>query len=303
MNPAPLRLGLVGAGAWGRNYVGAISRVAGVGLARVASRNPASADLVEETGALHADWRDMLAVGDLDGVVIASPPASHAEIALAALERGCAILVEKPLTLDLAAARTLRDRARALGAVAQVDHIDLANPAWRALKARLPEIGAPRRLRGAWANKGPVRSDVSGLWDYGPHAIAVCLDLLGGEPDTVAARYLARVGAAVLIEVRLAWGEEISAELQIGNAAQAKARNLTVEGTKGRMRYDDLADERALLDDAPVPYRAQTPLEAVVERFVAAIREGGPECADLDLGVRVVATLGRIEAALGEGAA
>lgn len=303
MNPAPLRLGLVGAGAWGRNYVIAISHVDGVGLARIASRNPASADLVDEAGAVHAEWRDMLAAGDLDGVIIASPPASHAEIALAALERGCAVLVEKPLTLDLDEAAKVRDRARALGAVAQVDHIDLANPAWRALKARLPEIGVPRRLLGTWANKGPLRPDVSGLWDYGAHAIAVCLDLVGGEPDTVAARYLAREGAAVLVEARLAWGDETSAELRIGNAAQAKARNLTVEGATGRMRYDDLAGERALLDDAPVPYRAQAPLEAVVERFAAAIREGGPECADLDLGVRVVATLGRIETALGEGAA
>ena len=301
MSPAPLRLGLVGAGAWGRNYVSAISRVSGVGLARVASRNPASADFVDEAGAVHEDWRDMLAAGDLDGVVIASPPASHAQIALAALERGCAILVEKPLTLDLGEARKLLARALALGAVAQVDHIDLANPAWRALKARLPEIGAPRRLRGTWANKGPVRPDVSGLWDYGPHAIAVCLDLVGGEPDTVVARYLARTGAAVLVEARLEWGEATSAELRLGNAAQAKARNLTVEGATGRMRYDDLADERALLDDVPVPYRARAPLEAVVERFVAAIRAGGPECTDLDLGVRVVATLGRIEAALGEG--
>src|SRR5262249_1804318 len=63
------------------------------------------------------DWAEALAVEDLDAVSIATPPALHREIALAALERGCHVLCEKPLAPTAAECRGMLDAARAGGVV------------------------------------------------------------------------------------------------------------------------------------------------------------------------------------------
>ncbi len=63
---------------------------------------------------LYADWRELLARETaLDFIDVATPPNAHAEIALAALERGVHVLCEKPLTRTLVEARALVDAARA----------------------------------------------------------------------------------------------------------------------------------------------------------------------------------------------
>ena len=89
-----IRLGLIGAGRWGRIYMNTLDQMADVALSALASSNPQSRDLVGEDVALHEDWRDLVNAGGVDGVIVATPPASHAEIVHAALEAGLPVLVE-----------------------------------------------------------------------------------------------------------------------------------------------------------------------------------------------------------------
>src|SRR5229473_890850 len=107
----PVRLGLIGAGRWGRNYLRTIAATPGVRLARLASRNPDSVRLAPADCAVTPDWRDLLDRNALDGVIIATPAALHAEMALAAMDAGLPVLVEKPLTMDIAQARALGRKA------------------------------------------------------------------------------------------------------------------------------------------------------------------------------------------------
>ena len=87
--PEPtLKLGLVGAGRWGRNYVRTIATLDGLRLAAVASRNPETATLVPPHCHIVTDWHDLIAMPGIDGIIIASPPATHAEILLAAIAAG-----------------------------------------------------------------------------------------------------------------------------------------------------------------------------------------------------------------------
>src|SRR5437867_12772736 len=102
---ARVRLGLAGAGTWGRNYVSTIAALPNVERAGVAGRN----------------WRDLIDA-ELDGLIIATPTATHAEIALAAMERGLHVLIEKPLTMDVAQARAVRTKAAQKRLTAMVDH-------------------------------------------------------------------------------------------------------------------------------------------------------------------------------------
>ena len=296
MSKGPIRLGLVGAGRWGRAFIATFAGVPETRLVAVASRNPDSLAILPAGCAIHEAWSDMLAAGGLDGVIVATPPASHAEIAMAAIERELAVLIEKPLTLDVAEAEALGERSQT--AIAHVDHTDLFNPAWQALRRRLAEIGPIREIDCAWSNRGPVRPDTPGRWDFGPHPLALCIDLFGAEPAGVRARRLADERGAELVEATLQWDRGPRAVVRIGNAGDRRRRRLEARGESGTLIYDDVEADKALLNGSPVAFASETPLAAVLARFAAAIERGRPDRGDIELAIAVVRTLARIDAAL-----
>src|SRR5258707_5147931 len=108
---APLRLGLIGAGAWGRNYIQTIKALPDVRLTRLASRNPEGARIAPPGCMVVSDWRDLLDRTMVDGAIIATPPHLHAEMALAAMEMHLPVLIEKPLTMNVARAQAIRAKA------------------------------------------------------------------------------------------------------------------------------------------------------------------------------------------------
>lgn len=117
------RLGFLGVGWIGRHRMNAL---AASGLGEVAAVVDPSADSVAQAqhdapGALVLDSLDALVERDLDGIVIATPSALHAEQAVAALERGKAVFCQKPLARTGAEARRVVDAARAADRLLAVD--------------------------------------------------------------------------------------------------------------------------------------------------------------------------------------
>jgi len=113
-----MRVGLVGYGAWGRTHAGAIARIPELSLAAVAcgsetSAKAAAADLPGVT--VHRDLDAVLHDRSIDLVDIVTPNHLHAEMALAALEAGKHVLVEKPMANTLADAERLVDAAERSG--------------------------------------------------------------------------------------------------------------------------------------------------------------------------------------------
>jgi predicted dehydrogenase len=87
---------------------------------------------------LHADHRNMLDAGGLDAVLISAPAATHAGVAIDALDAGLHAFVEKPLCITLADAdRVIAARDRA-GKVVQVGYMKRFDPAWERMLAELP---------------------------------------------------------------------------------------------------------------------------------------------------------------------
>lgn len=117
MSDRRLRFGLVGAGAIAQTYASAFARASEARAVAVADLRPEAARaLAEPLGcATFEGHRAMLDEAELDAVVIATPPASHPEICLDAIERGIAVLCEKPLSIDLASARRMVEAAEAAG--------------------------------------------------------------------------------------------------------------------------------------------------------------------------------------------
>lgn len=182
MTVRSIRLALVGAGPWGQKLIAALARLPGVELRAVASRNPATRSLVAKDCAVTADWRALARDSAIEGVAIATPPALHAEMALVFLAAGKAVFVEKPLALDPASAEAVLVRAKQAGVVAMTNHVHLFHPAYVELKRQLPAFGPIHGIRTRGGRRGPFRTEVPVLWDWGPHDVAFAAE---GKAETI----------------------------------------------------------------------------------------------------------------------
>ncbi|MEO5335376.1 MAG: Gfo/Idh/MocA family oxidoreductase [Magnetospirillum sp. WYHS-4] len=314
-----IRLGLIGAGPWGRKVIATLRRLEpeGMTLVRVASGNPETSREVGPACEVVTDWRRIVDASDLDGVIITTPPALHAEMAWAAVAAGKAVFVEKPLTQDAGEARALLDFATQRQGYVLVDHIHLFSAAYRELKRRVAAEGPIRSIRSLGANKGPFRKDASPLWDYGPHDLSMCLDLLGEMPETVAAESIDRrdtpAGPGETFAIRLGFPSGVKAEIKLSNIMSSKRRSFAVTAEHAILVYDDVAPEKLKLDRPHDEPRAACditghfrldptpPLDVALKEFATGIAGGTNSLDSLRLGVRVVEVLARCEAALGEG--
>jgi predicted dehydrogenase len=107
---------IVGSGSVGRRHARNLATL-GCRISCMDPREDRRAELVAETPCVgtFATLEDALAGGGLDGVVIGSPPSVHVAQTIASLEAGLPVLLEKPVSPDLAGARALRDAAATAG--------------------------------------------------------------------------------------------------------------------------------------------------------------------------------------------
>ena len=304
-DPNPFRLGLIGAGPWGRNYINTIAGLDGMQLTRLASRNSESAGLVGSECIINENWQDLIGAGDLDGIIIASPAYSHADMVMAAIGRGLAVLVEKPMTLSVADAEKILATAQAEDAIVMVDHIHLYSAAWEAVKREAPALGAIRAISGVAGKWGPFPPSTPVLWEWGSHDIAMCINLMGRPPEiATATRTDIRDGGETL-SVVLGFGDT-EARISIGNLYPEKTRLFTISFENGELIYDDALDgsDKVRLKTSPrdpggtFKLDPGTPLERAVLAFRDAILRGAPEWDDAVLGAQVVRTLAHLDSML-----
>ena len=280
-----------------------------VEVACVASRNPATRDLVGAGCVIEHDWRRLLRHRALNAVVVAAPPAMHVEMTAEAVSAGLPVFVEKPLACDVREAERLLDLVSAKGGYVLVDHVHLFSPAYLALRARLPAIGSITRLRAAAGAWGPFRTDTPVLWDWGPHDAAFCVDLLGPRAHALGAERIERR------PIDGAWGEALAlhagyrngaaADIRLSNLLRQKSRSLRVEGPGGTLLYDDCAAQKLTYrpggpDGATeaIAVSGEPPLGCALSRFLGNVSTGETDLRDLRFGVEVVRMLDAWEARL-----
>jgi len=289
----PLRMGLIGVGPWGRNYIRTIAGLAELKLARVASRNAQTQVLVPRGCAISTDWREVARAADIDGIIVATPPSTHAEITLAAIEAGRPVLVEKPLTLGVASAESIVAAAAARPVLVMVNHVHLFHPAYRALKRAVAAHGPVRAIHARAGDRGPYRRDVPMLWDWGPHDVAMCIDLLGAQPEAVDAERLecrpVAGGMAECLRLSLRFAGGVTAQIQLSTLHE-RHRGFVVQLDSQILRYDG----------SPPAAPGDLPLTRAVLDFAAAVAAGSASLASAELGAAVVRTLARCEARLAE---
>lgn len=175
----PVSLAFAGAGWIAAVHGYAVDQLEGVRVTKVASRDPARAAETADRLKAAAVTYDELPAG-ADGVVVCTPPAQHAEQALAAMAAGAGVLLEKPLCTTLADADRLVDAAET-GTLAYAENL-VHSPAVRLALAQVAELGGVDRVevralqsRPTWGQFLTESWGGGVLFDLGPHPIAVGL--------------------------------------------------------------------------------------------------------------------------------
>ena len=123
------RIAVAGAGYVGRAHLAALRRSASCAPCAIVDPSPAAAELARELGVPRFDALDAL-IGEArpEGVVVATPNALHVEHALACIDAGLPLLLEKPVAPSVADATEIARRADAAGARVLVGHHRVHSP-------------------------------------------------------------------------------------------------------------------------------------------------------------------------------
>ena len=304
-----IRVGLIGSGSWGRNIVKTIGAIDGVELSLVLNRSGRRPDFVPCTIPVAACQPDLLNPETIDAVCIATPPHSHADMARTALRHRLPVFIEKPLTLNLEDAADIAAQHRLNPVPFFVDHIYLFHAGFRALKSALAGAGRIRAIAAVGGNWGPFRPDTTMLWDWAPHDIAMCLDLVGQNPEQMKCNRLeiGNNGQGQQLEFSMNFSGPCEARINIGNIFPERQRHITVYAETETLRFEDEAEPRVLRYPAAEPFEelpgngesmafsGNPPLTQAIEEFCQAIRQNDTSAAQLKLGENVVELTERLD--------
>ncbi|RNI23043.1 Gfo/Idh/MocA family protein [Flexivirga caeni] len=289
-----MRFGLVGTGYWARETHGPGIRAAGEDLTGVWGRDPAkTAQLAEHLGIEAFPSYEAL-LEAVDAVSYAVPPDVQAPRALRAAEAGKHLLLDKPVALDVAAARELRSAAHASGARSVVFFTARFTDETRSW---LDKLATRDDWRGSWtewvvANQrpdspykdSPWRQREGALWDIGPHLLATLIPALGPVVSLVA---VPGVGDGVHLTLTHRQGAVSTATLALWGPPAACTWGMRVWGDEGV---------------SPAPNSttpAVTALEVAARELVTTVAESAEHPLGLDFGVQIVELLADAAAQLG----
>ncbi|MBZ0252284.1 MAG: Gfo/Idh/MocA family oxidoreductase, partial [Candidatus Methylomirabilis sp.] len=243
----PLRFGLLGYGHWGPNLAGTLGAVDGCAvtticdlsegnLARARAKNPD----VRTTRA----YAELLGDPELDGILVSTPTATHYGFAKAALDAGKHVLVEKPMTLKAGEGRELTDLARSRGLVLMAGYVFLYNPAVLKIKEYLDSnyLGTTYYVTTNRTNLGPVRTDVSALWDLASHDVSILNFWFGAQPTAVYAAGQTFLASTVSDcgFLHLEYPGNRFGHVTVSWLSPVKDRQVTVVGSRRMLTWNDV---------------------------------------------------------------
>lgn len=180
----------------------------------------------------------------IEGVVIASPAATHYELAKKSLLKGKPTFIEKPMTLNSKEGEELIKIARQKGVPLMVGHLMKYHPAIIKVKDLIDkgELGEIYYFYSQRVNLGTIRKDENALWSFAPHDISIALHLLGDDIESVSARgecYLQdNVEDVVFLNIR--YKNRLMVNIQISWLDPYKERKFTIVGSKKMVAFDDM---------------------------------------------------------------
>jgi predicted dehydrogenase len=244
-----VNIGVVGCGYWGSKHLRVLQTLSEIGaIVAIDAREERLREAKRSLPGVTCAGSLEEVLEDLDGVIIATPPRTHAGIALQAIEAGVGVLVEKPLATSADDARKLVGAADARDVTLMVGHTFEHNAAVWKLRELLEadELGRLLYLDSARLNLGLYQSDVNVIWDLAPHDISIFNYLMRAKPTRVQA-WGSRHAHRFLEDVaylRLSYAEAgVTANVHVSWLDPCKVRRVTLVGSNKMAVYNDLATE------------------------------------------------------------
>jgi predicted dehydrogenase len=323
MSNGAIGIGVIGYGYWGPNLVRNFATSDCSRVVAVSDLDPAKLAVSKRRhpeAEATCNFRDLLQNPRIDAIAIATPVHTHFELALAALNAGKHVLVEKPFVQTSEQARRLMDEAGRRGLTLMVDHTFLYTPAVQKIRELVlqDQLGEVYYYDSTRSSLGLFQSDVNVIWDLAVHDISIIQYILDEDPVAVSATGSCHVAGSPenMAHITLFFESRCVAHVSVNWLSPIKVRQTFVGGSKKMIVYDDLEPTEkikvydkgitlnALSPDAHqfrIGYRAGdmwaphiSPKEALqteVEHFIDCLRTGAKPVSDGVSGLRVIEVL------------
>jgi len=312
---APVRVGVVGTGALGFHHARLMRHLAGAELVGIYDIKPArAAQVAHELETTAFPSLDAL-LERTEAVTVAVPTPAHVSVGLAVLERGRALLMEKPLADSVAGAEELVRRAAAAQVVLQVGHVERFN---RAVRAAAPYLEEPRFLQTErLAPFQPRGTDVAVILDLMIHDLDLVLELVRSEVTDVRATGVAILTPHVdIANARVEFANGAVANVTASRVSRERTRKLRVFQPTGYCSLDlaqgsgdfyrlksgwqalGATEVDAIVEHVRLDAPEAEPLRLELESFVRAVRGEGEVVVSGAAGAQALALAFRVADAI-----
>jgi|TARA_B110000116_G_scaffold252436_1_gene248322 predicted dehydrogenase len=240
-------IGVIGYGYWGPNLVRNFADTPGSRVVAVSDLNPERLERLTHRypGVTTSTTAEaLIAHSAVDAVVIATPVATHFELAMQALAAGKHVWVEKPLAASSDEARRLRDEAARRRLVLMVDHTFVYTGAVRKIGelVRTGHLGDVYYYDSVRVNLGLFQYDVDVMWDLAVHDLSIMDYVLNARPRAVSAIGSAHVPGrtANVAYLTCLFDDSLIAHFHVNWLAPVKVRRTLIGGAKQMIVFDDL---------------------------------------------------------------
>lgn len=298
-----VNLALVGIGRWGLNYIKIASSLKGCKIKYLCAQTKQTLDSYSDQYIKTTDFRDFFDINDIDGIIIATPGSTHFKIAKEFLSRGFNLLIEKPLTTNYAEALELQKIWYLKKPIVLIGHIQLYNPAYQKIKRIVKTLGKISSLSFEGL-LSPKREDISVIWDWGPHPISLCLDLMKQTAVEVYCKAIANKEDSLYhtAQINLLFASQVNALIKVSWLGDNKRRIFSINGTEGKITFDDSKSEQKIsvyrvgqINPEYPKYDNELSLIKEVKEFIKTVEGKGKVVSDINLGVEVTSILSAAE--------
>ncbi len=259
-----VQIAQIGVGYWGPNLLRNLVANKRCNVSAVVDLSPQRREYVQSLYPaikVTGDLEDVISDTKIEAVVIATPVATHFDLAKWALAEGKHILVEKPMARSVEEVDGIGRLATEKNLIAMVGHTFLFNSAVRYVKKLIDsgELGDIRYIYSQRLNLGRIRSDVDSLWNLAPHDISIIQYWLGDpKPLSVLRRGVDYIQDNIddVVFMSIMYPKKIMANIHVSWLDPLKVRTMVAIGSKKMVVYDDMADDKIAIYDKGIDRKA-----------------------------------------------
>jgi predicted dehydrogenase len=239
------QIALVGCGYWGKNLCRNFHALGALAAVVDATESGQSTARFMAPNAIISDNIDAILGNDqIQGVALATPAETHAELAIQVMRAGKDVFVEKPMALSISDAKAMQQVAIDRDCILMVGHLLEYHPAVIKLRELIDsgELGKINYVYSNRLNFGKVRTEENALWSFAPHDVAVVLRLLGQSPLEVSASggsFLTKKIADVTVS-NLSFSDNSRAHIFVSWLHPYKEQRLVAVGDKKMAIFNDM---------------------------------------------------------------